>query len=248
MSLECGMQEGLLALIDLKSGDRFEATSDGILRRLGITMTKGLDFRKYKEIAESARSGHQVGDAFHVGLNQNGRKEALWQVGVRNGEVIHTQALRLLDLKQRDFSEFFRTEYEEFLPPGLTVEPGSVRYRPGPGAKSIRGRVVYSGETWLGGDAGCFRGTGLSNVLGKRAMLTALREFDADYVVGMMARPVAYKGFCLRMGFIHAEPYALRMKIVGQSEPLEGVFVYMSAEDIEFVLGLPQFEAEPLAA
>lgn len=238
-----------MALIDLKSDDRFEATSDGLLADLGISLRSGKDFTQYKKIAEDVRPGHVVGRAFPTDLNQSGKTEGLWTVGEADGVVIHTQALRLLDLNGRNFADYFRTEYEAFLPPGMIIDAEKTRYRPGPGAKRMRGRVVYSGETWLGGDKGRYRGTGLSNLLGKRAMLQALRTFDADYVVGFMAKPVAYKGFCLRMGFMHAEPHALKMCVIGQQEPLEGVMVYMSAEDIDFVLGLPhQYSNEALAA
>lgn len=238
-----------MALIDLKSDDRFEATSDGELARLGIKIRTGTNFREYKEIAERVRPGHVVGDAFPVGLNETGKTKGLWMVGEANNEIMYTQALRVLDMEGRNFAEYFRTDFEEFLPPGIEINPELTRYRPGPGAKRIRGKVVYSGETWIGGDPGACRGSGLSNLLGKRTMLAALRAFDADYVVGFMAKPVAYKGFCLRMGFMHAEPHALRMHVIGKQEPLEGVMVYMSAEDIDFVLGLPHsVQSEALAA
>ena len=79
-------------------------------------------------------------------------------------------------------------------------------------------------------------------------MLTALKEFSADYVVGFMTRPVAYKGFCLRMGFMHAEPMALRWYVKGKPDAMEGVMVYMSDEDIRFILDLPTSEIEAMAA
>ena len=79
-------------------------------------------------------------------------------------------------------------------------------------------------------------------------MLAAIKEFGAEYVIGFMTRPVAYKGFCLRMGFMHAEPLALRWYLKNQPDAMEAVMVYMSDEDIRFLLDLPSAELETLAA
>ena len=70
-------------------------------------------------------------------------------------------------------------------------------------------------------------------------LLTALKEFDVDYVIGFMIRPGAYKGFCLRMGFMHAEPLALRWYTRREADPMEAIMVYISKDDICFRLDLP---------
>ena len=54
-----------------------------------------------------------------------------------------------------------------------------------------------------------------------------------------MIRPVAYKGFCLRMGFMHAEPLALRWYTRREADPMEAIMVYISKDDICFRLDLP---------
>jgi hypothetical protein len=72
--------------------------------------------------------------------------------------------------------------------------------------------------------------------------MTALKELSADYVVGLIAAPDAYKGLCLRLGYMHAEPKALRWVVRGQPDALEGVMVYMSAADIRHMLDLPYQE------
>jgi hypothetical protein len=88
----------------------------------------------------------------------------------------------------------------------------------------------------------------MSGLLGRYTLLTALKEFDADYLIGFAIRPVAYKGFCLRMGFMHTEPMALRWYIRNQPEPIEAAMAYASSEDIRFILDLPASELEALAA
>ena len=238
-----------MAILGLNAEDKFKAASSDILDRYGITLTTGNDFDEYRAYVAQARPDHQVGDPFNHELHDMSGGRGSWIVGHdHNGKIIHLQALRLLPTGRTTVAEYFRVKFHDFSPSELPIDFERSRYRPGPGAKMIKGRVVYSGETWIGGTPGQFRGTGISNVLGRFALLTALRDFGADYVVGFMARPVAYKGFCLRMGFMHAEPMALRWFIKNEPEPLEGVMVYMSSDDIRLTLDLPTSELEAMAA
>lgn len=238
-----------MAIIGLDPEDRFKAAGAEVLDRFGVSLTTGTDFDEYRSMVAQARPDHCVGEPFDHRKHEMSPETASWIVGRdKSGAIIHLQALRVLPTSNQPVSEYFRQSFHEFSPSDLDIDFARSRYRAGPGAKRMSGRVVYSGETWIGGKPGQFRGTGISNVLGRFALLAALKDFSADYVVGFMARPVAYKGFCLRMGFMHAEPMALRWYIKGQHEALEGVMVYMSAEDIRYILDLPTNEIEAMAA
>lgn len=238
-----------MAFHGLKAADKFEAAGSDILRQFGIKLSVGYDFEEYREHVAAARPDHRVGDPFCSKQHQLGKGNAVWVVGRdETGAIMHLQALRLLPMQTGSVADFFRKSFHGFAPSGIDIDYVRSRYRPGPGAKRITGRVVYSGETWIGGDRNAYRGSGLSSVLGRYALLTALRELSADYVVGFMVKPVAYKGFCLRMGFMHAEPLALRWYTRKVRDPMEAVMVYMSEEDIEFLLDLPSNELRALAA
>ena len=91
----------------------------------------------------------------------------------------------------------------------------------------------------MGGAPGQYRGTGLSCVLGRYAFLVAMQRWSPDHVIGFMPKPVAFKGFAERQGYMHAEPGCLRWFIRGEDSPLEGFMVYMSNEDIRFMLDMP---------
>ncbi|WP_415921402.1 hypothetical protein [Tateyamaria sp. SN6-1] len=238
-----------MAFHGLGAADKFEAASSDIFNRFGIRLTLGHDFDQYREHVAEARPDHAVGDPFRTDLHHLHARNAVWVIGRdETGQIMHTQALRLLPTAAGSVADYFRANFHGFSPSEMDIDYERSRYRAGPGAKRITGRVVYSGETWIGGDKNRYRGSGLSSILGRYALLTALRELDASHVVGFMVKPVAYKGFCLRMGFMHAEPLALRWYVHGNPDPMEAVMVYMSDEDIRFLLDLPTSEVEALAA
>ncbi len=121
-------------------------------------------------------------------------------------------------------------------------------YRACPAAQRMRGRVVYSGEVWVGGDSSQYRGTGLISYLMRFAMLTVMNYFSGDYMVGFVTRPVAYRGAALRFGYMHTDPLALRWFEPQKPDPLEAFFVYMGEEDMRYMLDQPSAELGSLAA
>ena len=238
-----------MAIQGLSVENRFEAASNDVLDRFGISLSVGHDFDTYKSHVAEARPDHAVGNPFDPDVHHLDRSNAVWVVGRdRTGRIMHTQALRLLPTGADPLSDYFRRNFREFPPSGPDIDLRRSRYRAGPGAKRLRGRIVYSGETWVGGDPGQYRGTGLSGILGRYAFLVAMRHLQPDYVVGFMTKPVAYKGFCLRMGFMHAEPFALRWVLRNEPEPIECAMVYMSDDDMRFMLDLPSTEYASIAA
>ena len=234
-----------MAFDRLLQEDRFAALSESVFRRYGIELETGTDFEEYREILAYGRPNHTLGAPFDPMLHQLGGKQALWIVGRdENGEIMHTQALRLIALGDECLGGFLRRAFHEFPPSGLNIDLERSKYRAGPGAKRITGNVVYHGEVWLGGTSGEFRATGLSGILGRFAFLTAIRTWAPDFVFGFIPKTVAHKGFVERQGYMHAEPYALRWYQYGKPDPFEGLLVYMSLEDMRFVIDMP--ESEPI--
>lgn len=238
-----------MAIHGLGAEDRFKAASADILDRFGVSLTIGNDFDQYRKYAAQGRPDHTVGDPFDDEKHDLSPGRACWIVGHDHlGRVMHLQVLRVLPTANLTVAEYFLQQYRDFSPPNLDIDFTRSRYRPGPGAKSMKGTIVYSGETWVGGDPGQYRGTGISAVLGRFALLSALKEFSADHVMGFMLRNVAFKGFSLRFGLMHAEPMALRWFVNGSASAFEALMVYASADDIRFMLELPAAELEAIAA
>lgn len=233
----------------LNAEDRFRATSQDILDRFGVKLTLGHDFEEYRALMAQGREGHSLGAPFDPTVHNLNETNGIWVIGRdSSGAVMHTQALRLLDLGGGSLGTYLRRRFREFPPSGLDIDMARSRYRAGPGAKRMQGKVVYHGEVWMGGTPVQFRGTGISGILGRFAFLTALQKWSPDYVFGFMPNTVAQKGFVTRQGYMHAEPFALRWVMRGQDDAFEAYLAYMSHEDMQFVLDIPESDLAALAA
>ena len=113
------------------------------------------------------------------------------------------------------------------------------QYNPGPGAHRINGRVTYHGDVWLKGGPDGYRGTGVSAVLARYALASALMTWSPDYVFAFMPQPIAFKGLAEREGYMHAEPGALEWHFAENENKIKGYMIYMGRDDIDFILDIP---------
>jgi len=238
-----------MTLLTLKSSDRFVANSAEIFQKYGVRLEVGYDFDEYHETLKTARPDQPLGAPFDPGIHDLSASNALWVIGRKAcGEVIHTQALRMLDMQGRTVAEYFTRKFREFPPAVPGVDLKRSRFRAGPYAKRSRGTVCYNGEFWIKPGEATFRGQGLSCVLGRYAFFQAMQHWNPDYMVGFMAQAVACKGFPQRLGWMHAQPGALRWFLEGSDTPMEGFMTFMDREDLHYVLELPLKDLVAMAA
>jgi len=104
-----------MTLLSFQDGERFIASSSALLHEAGITLTVGYDFAEYKTILQDARPDHLLGLPFDPETHDLNETNAFWIVG-RNakGDVMHTQAMRMLDLKGAKLAEYLRRSFVEF--------------------------------------------------------------------------------------------------------------------------------------
>ena len=238
-----------MALMDFRSEDRCEAVVLETVSNLGITLTTGTDFREFERYVNEARPNHPLGDPFDPDLPHLTPKTGCWIVGRdRDGKIVHLHAVKLLPMEGRSVGEYFRYNFLNFSPPELEIDPMRSRYRACPAAKRMKGRVVYAGEFWVGMAPSQYKGVDLIGRLVHYAMLISLRKLKAQHFIGFVAKPQAVKGLALRFGFMHVDPFALRWYSPGRADPLEGVMIYMSDEDMLYSMDIPNMEPGSLAA
>ncbi len=228
-----------MAIHDVFDGALLIASAMDILSRHEVSVTVGEDMEEYRALLAEYRPEQPLGPPFDPQLNDISASNAFWIVGRDpTGRVVHTQAMRLIDLQGQTLESYLREGFRAFPPAAVDLDMQRSRYRAGPGAGRITGRVCYHGEVWLRPDP-AYRGTGLSCVLGRFAFMTAVLRWMPDYVFGFMPRGVAFKGFAERQGYMHAEPGVLRWVPRDSDKVLEGFMVWMSREDIRYVMGMP---------
>ncbi|WP_298974841.1 hypothetical protein [uncultured Roseobacter sp.] len=223
----------------MNEGAQFVATSRDILRQNQITVTIGTNFLAYRKLLREERPQQMMGAPFDPDIHNLNDKNAFWLVARdADGQLMHTQASRLLNLRKQKLSGYLLKKFRDFPPPLPDLDLERSRYRASPGAGRITGNVVYHGEVWMG-DTGPYRGTGLSTVLARYGIHEAMCRWNPDHIFGFMARTVAFKGFAERMGYMHNEPGAVRWFRKGSDMPFEGFLSYLSNEDARYMLEVP---------
>ncbi|MEO0390289.1 MAG: hypothetical protein AAF218_05040 [Pseudomonadota bacterium] len=229
-----------MAIHDTQLGSRLLSETLDLLAQRQLYVSVGDDFREYKSLVQRYRPSQPLGlpyDPDHVDL---GDRRGFWSVG-RNaaGRVVQTQAVRLVDLDGGTLADHMSANFRDYPPAGVPIDLEDSWYRPGPGARSIRGKVYYHGEMWINPDEGNYRGRGMIDILARFAFLSSMLQWDLDYLFGFMPRSIARRGLQEREGYMHVDPYCLSWKIKGQNKPVEGNMVYMSAEDIRHIMHVP---------
>lgn len=225
------------------------ATSLDLIRSNGITIVTGSDFEMYRNLLSVARPDHKLGVPFDPRRQPLNPENSYWMAGYDDGgNIVHTQCLKRLNLPKSSLGEYMSKNLRDFEPPMGGIDYNNSIYRPGPGAKRMRGAVTYHGEFWLGGQPGQFRGTGMSSLLARHAFLTAMLRWNPDYFFGLMAKSLVFKGFSARFGYMHTDPDAIRFAVKDAADVFEVVMGYNSNEDLRFILDMPQNEMDALAA
>ncbi|MEL6242482.1 MAG: hypothetical protein AAF088_05470 [Pseudomonadota bacterium] len=234
---------------NVRYGERFIAKTAHILAEEGVSLTVGYDFGIYRSLVRKSRPKQGIGAPFDPDLHDLGRGNAFWVIG-RNadGDIMHTQALRLLDTGQQTVAEYFTDHFREFPPAGVDLNLSRSRYRVGPGATRMKGTIAYYGEFWIDPSNERYRGSGLSCFLSRYGFWEAIQHWDPDHVVAFLAKSVVFKGWAARAGWIHAEPGALQWALQGRNKCVEGYLGYVHRDDLPYLLDTPLDDIEPAAA
>jgi hypothetical protein len=148
-----------------------------------------------------------------------------------NNELIHTQAVLLLDLSGVTLADHLNVHRHKYITPDTTPDPNRTFYS-GPGAlELITGRVCYHGDFWLQANGlGGIRGQGVTGALVRTLFEVIQLNWAPDYVFALVAQPVAEKGAFLRAGYSHCEPG----KWIGPDQQVTDIdfMVWMSAKDM----------------
>ena len=195
------------------------------------------------------RPKQALGALFDSDIQNLNEGNAFWLTGRDlDGDLMHTQAVRLLDLKHENLGRYMFNRFREFPPAIPDIDRDRSRFRASPGARNITGRVIYHDVVWMSDNPGLFRGNGLPTVLARCGLLTAMQRWNSNYIIGLMVRTVAFKGFAERMGYMHNDTGALRWYRKGSGVPMEDFLSYLGNEETRYLLEMPVSDLVSLPA
>lgn len=202
------------------------------LERAGMRIVVGDDFAEYRIYRSSLAGRPPIYPMFDIASSYIDSSNGFWICGFGpNDELIHTQAVRLLDLSDVSLGEHLDTHRHKYITPDTTPDP-DLTYYSGPTALgTITGRVCYHGDLWLQntGLRG-IRAQGVTGITIRVMFELAQLNWKPDYFFALVAQQMAEKGLFLRAGYSHCEPG----QWIGPDEQVTDVdyMLWMSAQDL----------------
>jgi hypothetical protein len=213
--------------------------ASSILRDLedaGMRVEVGDDFAlysRYRSTCVGRGNPSPIFDASSAFIDQT---NGFWICGFNeDGELIHTQAVRLQELGKMTLGSHLDLHRHKYLVPDTTPDPDMTFFRGPEALTKVKGSVGYCGDFWLPS-----RGLGGPRSLGATGLLARLffelvhQAWDPDYIFAFVPKQLASKGAHLRYGYSHCEPG----RWIGPDQQItdEEYLIWMSASDIKNVI------------
>lgn len=196
----------------------------------------GDDFDEYYRIVSHERAAQRIGYPFHPTTLIKGATPAVWLTARSlDGVLLHTQALKQIDLVDQSLSEYFNTHFVEFPPPWSDIDPSLSSFHETPGTRKISGLTAYHGDFWSHEFMRSGAGQFTSYTFGQLANHLAHLTINPDWMFGFILDGVYNRGFAAKLEYLNLEPRCLRWY---RKESLcfeEAGIVYSSKADLAYV-------------
>lgn len=206
-----------------------------IMRELedaGIRIMIGDDFSEYRVYRASQTDRTPIYPMFDVASSYVDETNGFWICGFdRSDELVHTQAVRLLDLAGVSLGHHLNVHRHKYVTPFTTPDPDLTFYSGPPVLKTITGKVCYHGEFWLPARGlGGPRSQGATPLLSRMLFEIAVGKWAPDYAFAFVPKQLAAKGAHLRYGYSHCQ--AGRWTGPDQQVTDEDYLIWMAADDM----------------
>lgn len=216
---------------------RFFLRADTAARKRGVTLS-------FASMAELIRVNEQNRDSwlplfptYDIRHNTIAPDEAFCILGRDvHGKVVAAHAGRLFNLTFSNFHDLAQSLHLMYEHPDRSKRPDEACEVTAKAARSITGRVVFSGAAWYHPD---YRGRQLSTIVPILSRAYAFTHWNIDYIVAMMSEGVVSGGMTLRTGYTNID-WDIRVT----NSPLGDVrFAFMWMEPPQLLQDIAQFVA-----
>ena len=210
---------------------------EGLIEKLGISLRSGTDFKILDFLVKTSDRETPMDPIFLPAQSDIEQTGGIWLLGQNDeGDIVQTQAMRLLDLGDGTLADYLDSRIHEIRPHGYLVDCENTRWRLSPKASRISGKVLYHGGLWIRKDC---RGGSITSLVTRYLLAKAVLELQPDYFVGLQAPFISCRGLAAREGYMHLEQHCILWKLQGKEEIFEDWLVWMDREDAEFNLAMP---------
>ncbi|WP_299656318.1 hypothetical protein [uncultured Tateyamaria sp.] len=207
----------------------------GIQRDLedaGIQIKVGDDFQEYRAHRNNQADRGTIYPMFDVAKSYVDHTNGFWICGFDpNGELVHTQAVRLLDLSDMTLASHLHVHRHKYITPDSTPDPDQTFFTGPDALNRITGTVGYQGDFWLRakGLAGP-RSHGATALLSRFLLEMTVAVWNPSFMFAFVPKPLAAKGAHLRYGYTHCEPG----RWIGPDQQVtdEDYLIWMSSKDL----------------
>jgi hypothetical protein len=215
----------------------FELTANlsGILRDLeeaGIYIEIGDDFAKYRAYRNQHHNRGQMYAMFDITSSFIDRTNGFWVCGFNStGELVHTQAVRLIDLSGISLAKHLTDHRHKYITPNTTPDPDRTFFEGPRALDTITGKVCYQGDFWVrAAGLGGPRSQGATTLLSRVLLEITFATWSPDYAFALVPKQLAAKGAHLRYGYCHCEPG----RWMGPDQQItdEDYLIWMGADDM----------------
>lgn len=178
------------------------------LEEAGIRIQIGDDFARYRIYRSKLPDRGPIYPMFDVASSYIDHTNGFWICGFNaDGDLIHTQAVRLLDMSGISLGTHLDSHRHKYITPDSTPDPDRTFYSGPDALQSITGKVCYQGEFWLRAQGlGGPRSQGATSLLSRILLEIAVAAWNPSYVFALVPQRLAAKGAHLRYCYNHCEP------------------------------------------
>lgn len=202
------------------------------LEQAGMRIEIGDDFSEYRLYRNGQSERKSMYPMFDVARSYVDESNGFWICGFNEAdELIHTQAVRLLNLSGVSLGHHMNVHRHKYITPNTTPDPDLTFYSGPDALGGITGKVCYHGDFWLPARGlGGPRAQGVTPLLSRILFEVMYRNWEPNYVFALVPKQLAARGAHLRYGYVHCEPGSW----VGPDQQVteEDYLIWMNARDM----------------
>ncbi|SFS16611.1 hypothetical protein [Yoonia litorea] len=203
------------------------------LEDAGMRIELGDDFATYRAYRSNCAGRSIDFPIFDAATSFIDASNGFWICGFdKNDQLVHTQAVRLLDLGDLTLAEHLDTHRHKYIVADSTPDPDQTFFRGPEALRLVTGRVGYCGDFWLAPQGlGGPRSQGATSLLARLVFEVMEKTWRPDFAFAFVPKQLAAKGAHLRYGYSHCEPG----RWIGPDQQIthEEYLIWMSAFDID---------------